>query len=299
LIKEMTYPNQSNGIPRVLREAEDAAGGLQPLLMEAEEAVSSISQGIHGRSSIGQGESFWQFRRYQFGDPSSLIDWRQSAKSRYMFVRETEWESAQTVWLWRDGSKSMNFRSSDQYHLKSYRADLLLLGMASLFLRGGEKIALIGSSTKPSGSRNILSQICSMISSHQTMQTDLPQREQLPHQSKTLWFGDFLSPLDEIRETIANYSEQGTKGHIVQILDFAEKQFTYDGRILFEDLEQKRKHVLVKHCSSIRRNYQELLREHCDQLAQVARSFGWGFSLHLTNQRPKNILRDLYVHFSE
>ena len=42
---------------------------------------------------------------------SSAIDWRQSAKSQHIYVREREWEAAQTVWFWRDASANMNFKS--------------------------------------------------------------------------------------------------------------------------------------------------------------------------------------------
>ena len=44
-------------------------------------------------------------------DPSTAIDWRQSAKSQHLFVREREWEAAQAVWFWRDGSPGMRFAS--------------------------------------------------------------------------------------------------------------------------------------------------------------------------------------------
>ena len=57
------------------------------------------------------GESFWQFRRYASEDPSTAIDWRQSAKSQHLFVREREWEAPQSVWFWRDGSPGMQFKS--------------------------------------------------------------------------------------------------------------------------------------------------------------------------------------------
>ena len=58
---------------------------------------------------VGQGDSFWQFRHFVAGDAVARIDWRQSAKSgrgapEGWFIRETEWEAAQTVSLWRDGS---------------------------------------------------------------------------------------------------------------------------------------------------------------------------------------------------
>ena len=58
-----------------------------------------------------------------------------------LFIRETEWEAAQTVCLWRDGSACMRWRSRAGPAEKRERAGLLLLALASLLLRGGERVA--------------------------------------------------------------------------------------------------------------------------------------------------------------
>ncbi len=85
---------------------------------------------------------------------SARIDWRQSAKSGRRcpdgwFIRETEWEAAQTVCLWRDASASMRWRSRWRAVEKRERADLLLLALASLLLRGGERVTMIAAGRPP------------------------------------------------------------------------------------------------------------------------------------------------------
>src|SRR6185437_1365516 len=107
---------------RPREEAEHLASALPPLLVEAERLTSGIWIGVHGRRKAGMGETFWQFRRYRHEDPSTSIDWRQSAKSRHLFVREREWEAAETVWFWRDGSAGMRFSSDAQIETKVERA---------------------------------------------------------------------------------------------------------------------------------------------------------------------------------
>ena len=101
---------------------------LPPLLVAAERVASTVAQGVHGRRRVGQGDSFWQFRRFVAGDPIARIDWRQSAKSGRpvpdgWFIRETEWEAAQTVCLWRDASPSMRWhsRGSDDREARTRR----------------------------------------------------------------------------------------------------------------------------------------------------------------------------------
>src|SRR5690242_21378702 len=92
--------------------AEQAAAALPPLLVAAERVAVTVAQGVHGRRRVGQGETFWQFRQYQPGDPAARIDWRESAKSQRLYVRETEWEAAQTVWLSRDASDPIEYSSA-------------------------------------------------------------------------------------------------------------------------------------------------------------------------------------------
>ena len=113
------------GSAQLQHRAEQAAAALPPLLVAAERVAATVAQGVHGRRRVGQGETFWQFRQYQPGDAATRIDWRESAKSQRLYVRETEWEAAQSVWLWRDASPSMEYASSKAIPTKRERADLL------------------------------------------------------------------------------------------------------------------------------------------------------------------------------
>src|SRR5919202_2331648 len=129
--------------------AEQLAARLPPLLVAAERVAATVAQGVHGRRRVGQGDSFWQFRQYQPGDAPQRIDWRESAKSQRVYIRETEWEAAQSVWLWRDSSPSMDYSSAAyitgaDWPTKRDRAELLLVALASLLLRGGERLTLLG-----------------------------------------------------------------------------------------------------------------------------------------------------------
>ena len=45
---------------------------------EANGVAATVAQGVHGRRRVGQGDSFWQFRRFVQGDPIARIDWRNS-----------------------------------------------------------------------------------------------------------------------------------------------------------------------------------------------------------------------------
>src|SRR5439155_10397285 len=148
--------------------AEQTAAALPPLLVAAERVAVTVAQGVHGRRRVGQGETFWQFRQYEPGDAASRIDWRESAKSQRLYVRETEWEAAQSVWLWRDASPSMEYTSAGyvpggEWPTKRDRAELLLVALASLLVRGGERLTVLGSGMVPISGRIALSRVAELI----------------------------------------------------------------------------------------------------------------------------------------
>ena len=268
----------------VLR-AEALGATLPPLLVAAERVAATVAQGVHGRRRVGQGDSFWQFRPYQQGDAPGRIDWRQSAKSARTYVRETEWEAAQTINLWRDGSPSMHWRSGAAMPEKVERADLLLLATAALLLRGGERVRLMGAGTGGS-----LPAIAAAL--HGTAGT--PPTVSLPPHSRVVLFGDFLHPLAETHATIARLSAIPVRGHLLQVLDPAEALLPYTGRIRFRGVEADGE-MLVPQVEGIRDAYAEALAAQQAGLAALCRAAGWGFATHRTDAPPGAALLGLYT----
>ncbi|WP_158743745.1 DUF58 domain-containing protein [Acidisphaera sp. L21] len=280
-------PTPARSGQAVLR-AEALGSALPPLLVAAERVASTVAQGVHGRRRVGQGDSFWQFRPYQAGDAPGRIDWRQSAKSPRTYVRETEWEAAQTVHLWRDGSASMHWRSGAAMPEKVERAELLLLAAASLLLRGGERVRLLGQRTGGS-----------MTAIAAALATDgpgsgVPPVSALPAHSRLVLIGDFLQPLDDIRHVIAQMAAIPVRGHLLQILDPAEALLPYSGRVRFRGVEADGD-MLVPQVEGIRDAYAEALAAQQAGLAALCRAAGWGFATHRTDAPPASALLSLYT----
>src|SRR5579862_133728 len=198
--------------------AEESAAPLPPLLIAAERIAATIAQGVHGRRRVGQGETFWQFRQYQPGDAASRIDWRESGKSQRLYVRETEWEAAQTVWLWRDASPSMDYSSAvyipgGDWPSKRDRAELILVALASLLVRGGERLSLLGSGVAPLSGRVALSRLVQLVEHDgphtQAARAGLPAPEPLPRAAQLVFIGDFLGELDATNRVVAGFAAAG------------------------------------------------------------------------------------------
>ena len=297
-----TPPSQRIQSSDIHHKAEELAALLPPLMVAAERVAATVSQGVHGRRSVGQGETFWQFRRYGFGDSTQLIDWRQSAKSQPVYVRETEWEAAQSVWLWRDGSQSMVYRSTDGLVNKIERADILLLALASLLIRGGEHVALLGTGMTPSSGRGMLHRLWSMIEAQdrkaKTPPGSLPAVELLPRYGRVVLIGDFLSPLDEIHHSIAAFANQGIRGHLVQVLDPAEETLPFSGRVRFDGMEDEG-NILIGRVEAMREQYLDRLANHNQGIEALAKSFGWSHAVHHTDHSPEASLLALYLVLSQ
>ena len=279
-------------------KAESLGLTMPPLLVAAERVASTVSQGVHGRRRVGQGETFWQFRRFDIGDTMQQIDWRRSARADPLYVRETEWEAAQSIWLWRDGSPSMDFCTQFGHETKHKRADLLLLALASLLVRGGERIALLETDMFPSSSRAVMHRIWSLLQNGIALNGSLPDLELLPRYARVVMIGDFLSPLEDIKTVVDAYAARGVGGHLVQILDPAEEKLPYEGRVLFEGPESERE-VLIPHVGSVRNEYQREMMRHREDVRTLASRMGWTFSFHHTDRSPAVPLMALYLQLSK
>lgn len=268
-------------------------------MVAAERVAATVAQGVHGRRRVGQGDSFWQFRPFLPGDEARRIDWRQSAKSDRAFVRETEWEAAQTVYLWADASASMRWRSRAVTTQKRERAELLLLALASLLLRGGERVVMMRAGARPLSGRSGLERLAADLAiTGPDAANGLPPRLPLPRHARVVLFGDFLAPLEEIQAEIARLAAVPVSGHVLQILDPAEALLPYEGRVRFEGLEQEAP-LLIPRVDTLRAAYAEKLAAQQAGLRAICTAARFGFAVHRTDHGAGAALLALYAALVE
>ena len=266
-------------------EAHALADRLPDLLLEAMRISNTIAHGIHGRRRPGPGETFWQFRQFQSSDGANLIDWRRSASSDHLFVREREWEAAHTVWLWPDLSPSMQFRSHIAPVSKRDRALVLMLAASELLVRGGERVGLLGL-TRPSASRATTTKLAETIAAEANgpvLSASLPPPERLARFSGIFLISDFLDPLEQIEQRLNALATDGVSGHLIQVLDPAEETLPYQGRAEFFGLEGNER-WLADRAESLRTKYQARLATHRDGLSDITRRLGWSLLVHRTDR---------------
>lgn len=239
------------------------------------------------------------FAEFVSGDPLARIDWRQSAKSgrgapEGWFIRETEWEAAQTVCLWRDASASMRWRSRQVPVEKRDRANLLLLSLASLLLRGGERVVMMQNDARPVTSRGGLDRLVAELEQAGEDDTGLPPPVRLPRHGSVVLFSDLLSPLDDIQAMMARFTGVPVTGYLMQILDPAETALPYQGRVRFRGMEHEGE-ALVPRVELVRDAYAQRLKAQQDGLASLCATAGFGFGVHRTDHPPELALLTLYT----
>jgi uncharacterized protein (DUF58 family) len=284
------------------RDAEKIAGALPPLLAEAEFLAGNVAMGVHGRRRAGHGENFWQYRQAVPGDARSMVDWRRSGKSDLQFIREMEWEAAQTVCFWVDGALSMDYRPDPGTRSKRERAALLALALSVLLVKAGERVALMGSAAaQPRGGRAQLNRLAMELGGEPAgarPDYGAPPPDRMPKGARAVYLSDFLGDPEGLMPALAQAADRGVRGVFVQVLDESEEVFPFDGRVIFQSMGGGTEFE-TQRARALREAYVERLAARRAYLQDLARRLGWRCLFHRTSQSPRAALLWLYMAVGE
>ena len=256
-----------------LRARAEALGqSLPALLAQADHLAATVMLGEHGRRRAGLGDEFWQYRPAHAGDPVRMVDWRRSARSDSHFVREREWQAAQSVTLWVDGAKSMSFTGDKSRGPKAERARLLALALAVLLLRGGERV---GMAETPRAGRTQMMRLARDLSDS-SADYGAPEVGGMVSHGRAVFVSDFLGDLAGVQGALAHAADRGVRGVLMQVLDPAEEEFPFDGRTIFESMGGGVRFE-TQAAGDLRGRYLARLAERKDRLAGLARAVGWQY----------------------
>ena len=275
------------------RDAADLADPLPGLLVAARRVAADVAPGCHGRRRIGQGEAFWQFRPYEAGDAIRQIDWRQSARGDQVYLRQHEWEAAQTVRIWVGHDAAMRQKTRDGLS-RFDRCAVLALALTMILGRGREKIAPLAAGFNPAFGTAGLQQLGRWLTTRPVSdKADFPPDLALPPHGRMVFFTDGWQPLEQWAELIGHYHQRRQTGHLVQVIDPAEASLPYQGRVRFRGFFGETPET-IPHIETARPQYQQKIRDHQAGLADLCRKAGWYFTSHRLDQPPALCLLSLY-----
>jgi uncharacterized protein (DUF58 family) len=276
-------PEQRSPGRRETEAALTLADRMPRLILEARRVAAAFAHGIHGRRRAGPGETFWQFRPFVAGEAAHRIDWRRSGRDDRLYVREREWEAAQSVWLWVDRSASMGFASSLAQAPKIERALVLGLALADAFVEAGERVGLLG--LMPArATRQIAEKVAeALVSDPSGLDEDLPPRAPVGRFDEAIVIGDFLSPVSDINQAVESIAARGARGHLVMIVDPVEETFPFNGQAMLHDLEMGLQ-LRVGDAASWGAAYRDRMALHRGAIEDLTRQRGWTFTIHRTDR---------------
>lgn len=273
--------------------SETEAAALPALLARAEHLAGAVLLGAHGRRRAGAGDDFWQYRPAQIGDSRRAIDHRRSAMGDTEFVREREWQIAQSVMLWIDQSASMRFTSSDAVPQKIDRARVLALALAILLNRGGERVGLTGTALPPRAGRPQILSLAALFCKDDDADYAPPEhRAMIPH-ARAVFISDFMGDIDGVRTALTKAADRGVRGVICHVLDPSEEAFPFTGRTIFQSMGGTLSHETLK-ANDLKERYLERLAERKAELQSLCALTGWQYGLHHTNSTAQAGLLWLY-----
>jgi uncharacterized protein (DUF58 family) len=278
-----------------LSRARQRATLIPDLLIDAKKLAATTINGWHGRRRRGIGENFWQFRPYVEGEAVSRIDWRRSARDDHTYIRDREWEAAHTVWLWADPSASMLFKSKGASVSKQSRAMVLMLAMAELLSRSGERIAWPGIAS-PFSARSGAETLSLRLAAGQA--PSRPDLTPVKRFSEILIASDFLDMVEDVIAELQPLADRGIKGHLIEICDPAEETFPYAGHLEFVDPESGARLKLGR-AETFAHDYRDLFQARRAELRAWTARFGWSYTLHHTDKPATEPLARLHLLMSE
>lgn len=243
---------------------------IKRLDLRAQFIVKGFMHGLHASPLHGFSVEFSEHRKYTQGDDPSDIDWLVYAKTEKYYVKKYEAETNLTGYLVIDSSRSMGYTYRQEMTKFDYSV-CLAAALAYLMIHQQDPVGLITfdetikQSFKPQSRRAHLGTILSVLSKLQPAgQTNIAASliqlaAMLKRQSMIMIFSDLLSDADEILKVLHRLRHSGHDVILFHVLDEAETQFPFHGRVELVNPESDEK--IPGSAEALKRGYLDALEE--------------------------------------
>ncbi len=243
---------------------------IKRLDLKAQFIVRGFMHGLHASPLHGFSVEFSEHRKYTHGDDPADIDWLVYAKTEKYYVKKFEAETNISGYLAVDTSRSMGY---------TYRQDMtkfeysicLAAALAYLMIHQQDPVGLvtfdesIRQSVRPKSRQTQLGTILSMLSNlkpdgQTNVAASLMQlAAMLKRQSLVMLFSDLLGDDDEILKALHRLRHAGHDVILFHVLDEAETQFPFRGRVELVDPESGEK--IPGNAEALKKGYLDALED--------------------------------------
>ena len=265
---------------------------IRNLELRARAVVEGFWNGLHRSPYHGFSVEFTEYRQYTPGDDTRHLDWRGYGRSDRYYIKKFEDETNLRCQFVVDQSRSMTY-GSGTYTKAEYAATLAAtlgwflhqqgdaIGLLSFdegirdFLparhRLGHLRQVIGALQQPAGGKG----------------TDLAAPLEhaaalLRKRGMVVILSDFLAPLDRLEQGLSRITAGGQEVVVFQLLDPAERTFSFSQPSMFEDIESGK--TLFVDPALVRKGYLAKLEAHTNALKALCEKLGIAYQSLGTDQ---------------
>ncbi len=265
-------------------QAKETSQNAEDVLDQANRLAShAYAPGFHAARKAGQGESFWQFRRYLPDDPRRDIDWRKSARSEATIIRQREDQKAQSLHLWVDPNSGMDISYASKRPAKTHCANVLTLALGFLALRQHDIVRSIGSDSVAARSDQSMADLAHHFEQKRAPNFADLQNTPLSGSGLYVLAGDFLEPPERIEKNLKHAGHPDKKFLLLHCLDPDELTLPYTGRVLFSNSAEESSQR-IDHVPDVSAAYQEKMQSHLRALEELCAAQGILYLRHLCGE---------------
>ncbi len=294
------FPPFLKKIADMLYFGEKSIEGMNELIAKSQKTANSVISGLHKKKKAGIGENFWQYREYNIHDRPQDIDWRYSARSDNVYIKQKELQSTQNIYFWCDMSPSMKFSSKGEMR-KDERAAIFALSLSLLLTNSGEMVALLGEDIKAGRTREKIEKMAQIlydkIKSNDFTDIHSLNNFKVPANSTLVLISDFFDDIGKLSDEFKALSRIYKSCFVIQIIDEAEIEFPFKGRVMFHNPEGVEIEK-VERAEEIKEEYQKRIRKHCSDLENLCKNLRWDYYLYDGKKDIKKCLSEIYKIWS-
>jgi uncharacterized protein (DUF58 family) len=265
---------------------------IRSLELRAKLVVDGFRTGLNKSPRHGFSVEFSEYRQYSQGDDPRFLDWKLFARTDRSYIRLFEDETNLRCCIALDISRSMSFSSLSWTKLdyaRTIAASLAWLlsrqgDAAGLTLFDSEVRAVIPARYRPGHLRRLMVALEESVSGAQTSPAaaleDIAQR--FRKRGLVVLLSDLLTPVQELGDGLRLLKGCLHDVVVFQILDPAEKNLTFDGPRLFEDMESDQK--VFADPNLVREEYRNRLEAHNAAIRTECEAIGASFRQIITDE---------------
>ncbi len=278
-------------ISDLFKTSDEHASLLPKIVFDSEVLSRNIIEGLHASRFSGKGEDFWQFKEYRRGDDISSIDWRKTAASSKILVKQKENETAKTIYFYFDRTKSMLFKSKNSLQSKYQAAVLLTLTLSRMFLKNRENVYHFNN-------KNVIkcsNDLSSFTKNFLLKENDIyyPDKSLMADNSICFIVSDFLYELKTVESFLINLKNKNVSGFLIQVLDPLEINFSVKENLILNDLETNAK-LRIDESKEYKDFYDKRLDALQKGLKSLCKNSNWSYLLYDTNKNIKPVLLEIF-----